>query len=498
MKTKLRKHKGKIIVTLIIVVIAVIGVIIINVTGNKKKSSEKTVRESTISLSKMNLTKSVSATGTIESAKSRNISADVNGVKVAKVNVKVGDTVKKGDTLVTFDKSDNQDTLDDANDNLTSAKEDVAKNLKKANKQLNEAKETYSEQKEKLAKKVTEAKKELNNIKSKVSDIKKKIAKEKNTQKKTALNEQKTKLEEQLSQAKSAYEQAVENQENTNKQNKSSISNATDSVEDAESNGNKTVKEAKKQVKQAEKNVEGCTVKATMSGVVTALNVDEGDTYSGGTVATIEDTGSYTVTTSVDEYDISNVKVGQKVVILTETTDEDELEGEITFVAPTKNSSSGSSSNTGGMSSGSSTSSSDGYEVKIKINTSDERLKIGLTAKCSIILEEAADVYAVPYDAVSTSKDGNSYITVKENGKSKQIQVTKGMESDYYVEITGDDLSEGQQVVIPTDATSSKDDNKSDDKTDMFGGNIQGDMKKGGEPSGGGSGGIPPGNGGGR
>lgn len=68
----------------------------------------------------MNLTKSVSATGTIESAKTKNISADVNGVKVAKVNVKVGDTVKKGDTLATFDLSDNQDTLDDANDNLTS------------------------------------------------------------------------------------------------------------------------------------------------------------------------------------------------------------------------------------------------------------------------------------------------------------------------------------------------------------------------------------------
>ena len=150
-----------------IVVIAITVVITINVTGSKKKNTEKTVRESTIQLSKMNLTKSVSATGTIESAKTKNISVDVNGVKVAKVNVKVGDTVKKGDTLVTFDLSDNQDTLDDANDNFTSAKEDAAKSLKKANKQLNEAKETYNDQKEKLAKKVSEAKKELNSIKSK-------------------------------------------------------------------------------------------------------------------------------------------------------------------------------------------------------------------------------------------------------------------------------------------------------------------------------------------
>ena len=56
--------------------------------------------------------------------------------------------------------------------------------------------------------------------------------------------------------------------------------------------------------------------------------------------------------------------------------------------------------------------------MKIKIKTNDERLKIGLTAKCSILLKEADDVYAVPYDAITTSMDGNSYITVKENGNS--------------------------------------------------------------------------------
>lgn len=45
----------------------------------------------------------------------------------------------------------------------------------------------------------------------------------------------------------------------------------------------------------------------------------------------IEDVHSFVVTSSVDEYDINNVETGQKVVILTEATGEEELEGEITL-----------------------------------------------------------------------------------------------------------------------------------------------------------------------
>ena len=318
-------------------------------------------------------------------------------------------------------------------------------------------------------------------------------------------------MQEQLTQAQSAYEQAVENEENTNKQNSNSIDNASDSVEDAETNGNKTIKEAENKVKEAKENLEKCTVKATMSGVVTVLNVEAGDTYSGGTIAQIDDTSSFTVTTSVDEYDISKLEKGQKVIILTEATDEDELEGEITFISPSTNSSSTQSDNM------QSSSSSSGYEVKIKIKTADDRLRMGLTAKCSIVLSEATDVFAVPYDAIHKDADGNTVIYVKdqttnnventtgasdnkENQQTdqKEVKVTKGMESDYYVEISGDDLQEGMQVIIPSDETTASDDkNDSDDFSSMFGGKApSGDMpggnSQGGNPGGGNSRGGGP------
>ena len=208
------------------------------------------------------------------------------------------------------------------------------------------------------------------------------------------------------------------------------------------------------------------------------------------------------------------------MVILTEATDEDDLEGVVTFVAPSTGSTSTTTSASSGNGADAGNSSSDGYEVRIRIKTTDSRIKMGMTAKCSIVRDEAKDVFAVPYDAVSENADGTYYITVvdgsgsstgyttqsgdnsqdssdnsgqsgdsgqhgkmgnppgqdetnasddstKGTAKTRQIAVTKGMETDYYVEISGDDLEEGLEVVMPTDKVSDK--SSSSDSQSGFG-----------------------------
>ena len=96
------------------------------------------------------------------------------------------------------------------------------------------------------------------------------------------------------------------------------------------------------------------------------------------------------------------------------------------------------------------------------MTSSDDRIKLGMTAKCSIVKKEASDVYAVPYDAVHR-ENGESYILVKDGDSTSKVTVTTGMETDYYIEVQGDDLQEGLQVVIPTDKTDTTD---KTDKTD--------------------------------
>lgn len=477
MKQKLKKHRKKIVVIAIILILAIATVVIIgkNKTGQTKKGKQETQQENTISLEKMDLTKSISATGTIESKQSREVSANVNGVTINKIKVSVGDEVKKGKSLITFDETDLQESLSEAKDALSDAQSEGSSSIQKAQKQVSDAKSEYADVKSEENSKVAKAKKAYEEAK-------------------------KSKQKDQLTQAKTEYENAVSTRKSTLKQSKSSIEQAQEALDTAKSSANKSIKEAKKQVTQAQESLDKCEVTAPMDGIVTSISVQEGDTYSGGTILQIEDVSGYTISTSVDEYDISNVKVGQKVIVLTEATDEDELEGEVTFVAPSTESSSGSSSSQSGESGAmtSSGSSSDGYEVQIALKTTDERLKLGLTARCSIVEEEAADVFAVPYDAISQNTSGESVINVSEgengNVSKKQIVVTKGMESDYYVEVQSDELTEGMQVLIPTDSTS--DSTSEETGNDSLGGFLGGGGgMQGGSGGGPGVGGAPGGGG---
>ncbi len=471
MKTKNKKRK--VIIVIVIFLVLAMGIVTFIVRGKRKMEqngmNNNKGRQNFISLEKMDLTTSISATGTVESKKTKTVSADINGVEVEKVKVSVGDTVKKGDVLVTFDERDLKEVLEEALENQRDAKEEAADGIENANEQISDAKETYSDEKKELKKKVSEAKG--------------KWKKAKKEQKSATTPEEKAKAKEEMAQAKTEYENAITNQKNTNKQNKEKISDAEKVLEEARSNGEKTVKEAKKQVEEANDTLEKCYITAPISGVVTSVGVEEGENYGGGTMFQIDDNSSYAVSTTVDEYDISKVKVGQKVILLTEATEEDELKGEITFVAPSTSSSTISPSQDG-QSATATSSSSSGYEVKIRINTQDERLKMGMTAKCSIIMQEVADVYAVPYDAIQENRDGSAVIYVTEGeGESvsfREIQVTKGMESDYYVEIQGADLSDGMKVQIPTDEITDESSDTKEKSGFPMPGNMGGDMSQGG------------------
>lgn len=496
MKKWFKKHKKGTIILSVVVVAAIAAAVILPKTLLKGKESTQKMqaKQNTIQLSKMDLTSSISATGTLESANSKTVSASVSSVKIKKVLVSEGDTVKKGQSLVTFDESELQTTLSDAKESLSDTITQNASQLKSAKRKLSDAKETYTTQKKKLQKEVASAKKTYEAAKKAVSQAK---------------NEQeKTKANQTLQQAKSAYEQAVSQQTSSNKQNKESIENAKESVTTTENSNKKSLKEAQKSVDDATEALENCAITAPISGTITAVGVEAGDTYSGGDMFEISDCSKFQVSTTVSEYDIANVKKGQKVVILTDATDDTEIQGEITYVALTTGSSLSSSSSSSGNGataqssvgggSSSSSSSSSGYEVTIKVKDSNDKLRVGMTAKCSIILKEAKDVYAVPYDAIHTNNSGDSVIYVQDGTSKKEVTVTKGMESDYYVAVSGDGLSEGLNVIIPSDSTSassSKDSSDSSGLSGMLGGGggQGGGNMGGGAPSGGGPGGGGPG-----
>lgn len=95
---------------------------------------------------------------------------------------------------------------------------------------------------------------------------------------------------------------------------------------------------------------------------------------------------------------------------------------------------------------------SGGYSAEILIDAPGSLL-LGMTAKVRIMQEEVGEVLAVSYDSIGTDEDGNVYVyqAVPGNGDSytaKKVPVEVGIESDYYTQISSDELSEGDYILF--------------------------------------------------
>ena len=258
---------------------------------------------------------------------------------------------------------------------------------------------------------------------------------------------------------------------------------------------NDTVKNLERQKEQNEDTLENYIVTAPISGLVTEVNAQEGNGYQANTGAlmTIQAVDVFEVATQIDEYDINNVKLGQRVVIMTDATGDDELEGIVSFVAPTATrpqTATGSTSNT--------------FEVKIDVLNKDERLRLGMSAKINIIVDTHRDVLAVPYDAIEQKEGGANVIYVldktasnaaPEENKSggipvigidglmkgankedsapaasentsplasvqgaREVPVQIGLEGDYFTEVISQDIKEGMTVLVNSQAGELPDD----------------------------------------
>jgi hypothetical protein len=141
---------------------------------------------------------------------------------------------------------------------------------------------------------------------------------------------------------------------------------------------------------------------------------------------------------------------------------------------------------------------SSSYSIEIALDDPNTDLRIGMTAKASIVLDAAYDVLTVPYDCVTTDEEGNSTITIDDNGEQKVISVTVGMEGDYYVEVSGDELTEDTFVYYSTAmANNAASGSDSDDDSSMMMMPGMGGGNGGGNGGGMGGGGGNPGGGGG-
>lgn len=283
--------------------------------------------------------------------------------------------------------------------------------------------------------------------------------------------------------ASDAYETASDNLTDASKKNDRNISNAADSLEKAQKQKEYSNDSSAQTIEDYQEQITACTVTAPISGVITAMEVEEGDTYlgEGKTLFSIANSQNFIVSASVDEYDVSSISKDMTAAVIVEALGEDELPAKVSYIAPTATTS------TSGNSAGSAS-----YDLEIALDDENADLRIGMTAKASIVKEAVYDVLTVPYDCVTTDEDGNSSVTIDKDGEKVQVPVTVGMQSDYYVEISGDDIEEGTVVYYstpmvnnPSSGDSSSDSSQDGVIFDMGGGSMGGGPGGGGNPGGG-------------
>lgn len=167
---------------------------------------------------------------------------------------------------------------------------------------------------------------------------------------------------------------------------------------------------------------------ADFNGVVTKVSVVEGATTAVGTeLFTLQNTDKVDVTVNISKYDYDKVQKGQSAQI---TLAGKTYEGEVIKISHVA------TQNEKGASL---------ISADIRIKNPDENIFLGVDAKVTIQAQKAENVVVLPSEVVNIGKDG-SFCYVLENGVITRKDITTGVSSDDYVEVT-DGIEVDEQVI---------------------------------------------------
>ncbi len=364
--------KNKVLVAIIILVI---------VGGiywwySKSKSTTNKVQYVTATAEKGTLTSSISASGNVIIDQSSNIDPTITGT-VADLSVAVGDSVKKGQLLFNI-----------VNGDLTVS----------------------------VAKSTASLKQSRDSVESANVDVKS---------------------------AKADYEAAKKKEDKTpgtytNKQlnvMKYQIDTAEDKVTEAEKNYAATQADYSNTLSEAGKR----RVTAPLDGTVNSVNVKNGDDLSKVSSGSsrqvpiiIGDLGTMKAQVQVNEVDVANVSIGQKVMMKMDALNNFETSGKVEKM-----------DSLGTISSGVVT-----YNVTIYFDSLDPRIKSQMSVSASIITDVKQGVLSVPSSAVK-SQGGTTYVEVLNGATPEQKTVTVGISNSTDTEILSG-VSVGDKVVTQT------------------------------------------------
>lgn len=192
-----------------------------------------------------------------------------------------------------------------------------------------------------------------------------------------------------------------------------------------------SLNDAYEDLNNEKENLDFYTIVAPIDGVVTNINVSNGDyVRSESNLLTIVNNDNVEFDIEVDELDINDVTVGAEVKVTIDALEETASSPLIGYV-------------TNVSIEGNSMNSVTSYPVTISLEGND-KIKMGMNCSAEIIIQSKENVLTVPVEAVNSRK-GEYYVSLSD-GSEQKVEV--GLYDDTNIEIVSG-LTEGDEVYLP-------------------------------------------------
>ncbi len=441
-----KKKKLKKLIIILVIIIAAIFVVVFAAKKMVNGLNETfSMRIQMQQVEKKDMSDTITLSGTVKGEFIHNYTSNVQS-KFVTVDVQVGDEVKKGDVIATLDQDTLRKEIAALEKSITNSNA-LSQNQSDMNKKaLADAKE---EQKEALAdaaevierskNAITQAEQDLEQTKNVLDELVKMGAGENEiAEAKAAIDI----AEDQVAACKEVYEEANDAYKSIKKTTDDAINSAQNTI-DMEKYMSDSNEDAYAQLEELKKQLEECKIVCEEDGIVTGVAVYEGAYNTpGATIATVESNQSMVLTASVEETDILKLQEGMEAVVTAKALGEKELSGKVIKVIKIANAS--------GISGEYETSSISGYSVQILIEPSE--LISGMSAKAKVFLTQKTNVLCIPYDVVQEDASGKFVLIGQDNGDGTYTAVRKSIETgeevNYYIEVTGGEVMEGDLVIM--------------------------------------------------
>ena len=182
----------------------------------------------------------------------------------------------------------------------------------------------------------------------------------------------------------------------------------------------------------AQSRLDSPLIKAPFTGVVTSLPAQPGDVIQVGSKAVqLDNLADLRLEVQISEIDIPQVMVGQPVELVFDAFFETTFNGEVKEISLV----------------GTTVQGVVEYAVTVRMLDADSRIRPGMTAAVTIVVDEKEDVFVVPNDAI-VNLNGQEQVFVRRNGEFVSVPVVLGSFSDFYSEVLEADIIEGEMIVL--------------------------------------------------